>query len=55
MTAPRQGPTGAAGVPTSSASRPDIVALMLDAGQVEPGMRVLEIGTGVRHEVAHCK
>ncbi|GAA4151793.1 methyltransferase domain-containing protein [Actinomadura keratinilytica] len=31
---------------TSSASRPDVVARMLAALQVEPGMAVLEIGTG---------
>jgi protein-L-isoaspartate(D-aspartate) O-methyltransferase len=31
---------------TSSASRPDVVALMLAALQIEPGMSVLEIGTG---------
>jgi len=48
-------PAGAGGcgrVPTSSASRPDIVALMLDAGRVEPGMRVLEIGTGTGYTAA---
>jgi protein-L-isoaspartate O-methyltransferase len=48
-------PTGTKGrgwVPTSSASRPDIVALMLDAGRVEPGMRVLEIGTGTGYTAA---
>ncbi|MGH3823159.1 MAG: methyltransferase domain-containing protein [Pseudonocardiaceae bacterium] len=39
-------------VATSSASRPDIVALMLDAGRVEPGMRVLEIGTGTGYTAA---
>ena len=39
-------------VPTSSASRPDIVALMLAAGRVEPGMRVLEIGTGTGYSAA---
>ncbi|SEG93455.1 protein-L-isoaspartate(D-aspartate) O-methyltransferase [Thermomonospora echinospora] len=31
---------------TSSASRPDVVALMLAALDAEPGMSVLEIGTG---------
>ncbi|WP_030841362.1 hypothetical protein [Streptomyces hygroscopicus] len=41
--------------PSSSASMPSIVARMLAALQVEDGHRVLEIGTGVRHEVAHCK
>ena len=40
------GPDGRGREATSSASRPDIVALMLQAGHVEPGMRVLEIGTG---------
>lgn len=34
------GPDGRGRVATSSASRPDIVALMLAAGHVEPGMRV---------------
>lgn len=33
-------------VPTSSASMPSLVASMLDTLQVEPGMRVLEQGTG---------
>ena len=37
---------------TSSASRPDIVALMLDAGNVQTGMRVLEIGTGIGYTAA---
>jgi protein-L-isoaspartate(D-aspartate) O-methyltransferase len=46
------GPEGRGRVATSSASRPDIVALMLAAGQVEPGMRVLEIGTGTGYTAA---
>jgi protein-L-isoaspartate O-methyltransferase len=46
------GPEGRGRVATSSASRPDIVALMLDAGRVEPGMRVLEIGTGTGYTAA---
>ncbi len=46
------GPEGRGRVPTSSASRPDIVALMLEAGQVERGMRVLEIGTGTGYTAA---
>ncbi|MFG2251003.1 hypothetical protein [Spirillospora sp. NPDC048823] len=41
--------------PTSSASAPHIVATMLETLDVQPGMKVLEIGTGVRHEVARCK
>jgi protein-L-isoaspartate O-methyltransferase len=46
------GPGERGRVVTSSASRPDIVALMLDAGRVEPGMRVLEIGTGTGYTAA---
>jgi protein-L-isoaspartate O-methyltransferase len=46
------GPQGRGRMATSSASRPDIVALMLAAGQVEPGMRVLEIGTGTGYTAA---
>ncbi len=45
-------PGGRGRVATSSASRPDSVALMLDAGRVEPGMRVLEIGTGTGYTAA---
>lgn len=46
------GPRERGRVVTSSASRPDIVALMLNAGRVEPGMRVLEIGTGTGYTAA---
>ncbi len=46
------GPEGRGRVATSSASRPDIVALMLAAGHLEPGMRVLEIGTGTGYTAA---
>ena len=46
------GPEGRGRVATSSASRPDIVALMLEAGRVEPGMRILEIGTGTGYTAA---
>jgi protein-L-isoaspartate(D-aspartate) O-methyltransferase len=46
------GPGGRGRVATSSASRPDIVALMLEAGRVETGMRVLEIGTGTGYTAA---
>jgi protein-L-isoaspartate(D-aspartate) O-methyltransferase len=37
---------------TSSASRPDVVALMLAALNAQPGMRVLEIGTGSGYNAA---
>jgi protein-L-isoaspartate O-methyltransferase len=37
---------------TSSASQPDVVALMFDALDVQPGMRVLEIGTGTGYNAA---
>lgn len=40
------GPGAAGDVPTSSASRPDVVALMLKHLDVHGGERVLEIGTG---------
>ncbi len=38
--------------PTSSASAPHIVATMLEALDVEPGMKVLEIGTGTSYNAA---
>src|SRR4051812_12966537 len=34
------------GVPTSSVSAPDIQAIMLEQAAIEPGMRLLEIGSG---------
>jgi protein-L-isoaspartate(D-aspartate) O-methyltransferase len=37
---------------TSSVSRPDVVALMLAALDAQPGMRVLEIGTGTGYNAA---
>ncbi len=37
---------------TSSASQPEVVALMLTALDAEPGMRVLEIGTGTGYNAA---
>jgi protein-L-isoaspartate O-methyltransferase len=41
---------------TSSASQPDVVALMLAALDAQPGMRVLEIGTGYNAALlAHCR
>jgi protein-L-isoaspartate(D-aspartate) O-methyltransferase len=40
------------GLPRSSASQPAIVAIMLQQLQVEPGMRVLEIGTGTGYNAA---
>ena len=45
----------AGGVAVSSASAPGVVAGMLEQLDVQPGHRILEIGAGVRHEVAHCK
>ncbi|MFI1800854.1 hypothetical protein ACH427_26355 [Streptomyces sp. NPDC020379] len=41
--------------PTSSSSMPRMVFSMLADLDVQEGQRVLEIGTGVRHEVAQCK
>ncbi|MEU0843914.1 methyltransferase domain-containing protein [Streptomyces sp. NPDC005962] len=38
--------------PTSSASRPSVVALMLAAAGLQPGHRVLEIGTGTGFNAA---
>jgi protein-L-isoaspartate(D-aspartate) O-methyltransferase len=41
-----------AGVPISAASQPSIVALMLEALDVRPGHRVLEIGAGTGYNAA---
>lgn len=46
------GPGGRGCYITSSASHPGVVALMLAALQAEPGMRVLEIGTGSGYNTA---
>ncbi len=46
------GPGGQGRYITSSASQPDVVALMLDALDAQPGMRVLEIGTGTGYNAA---
>ncbi|GLY99815.1 hypothetical protein [Actinoplanes sp. NBRC 103695] len=39
----------------SSISAPWLQAQMLAAADLQPGDRVLEVGSGVRHEVAHSK
>ncbi|MGH3842101.1 MAG: methyltransferase domain-containing protein [Pseudonocardiaceae bacterium] len=46
------GPGGRGRYVTSSASRPDVVALMLTALNAHPGMRILEIGTGTGYNAA---
>ncbi|WP_250847815.1 hypothetical protein [Streptomyces hygroscopicus] len=43
------------GTATSSSTQPSLMAQMLEALDVRDGDTVLEIGAGVRHEVAHCK
>ncbi len=40
------------GSPMSSASQPSVVAMMLEALDLEPGMRVLEIGAGTGYNAA---
>lgn len=44
--------TGADGEPTSSASQPSIVAIMLEQLAVQPGQRVLEVGAGTGYNAA---
>jgi protein-L-isoaspartate(D-aspartate) O-methyltransferase len=40
------------GVPVSSSSQPSLMAIMLDALDIEPGTRVLEIGVGTGYNAA---
>lgn len=40
------------GLPSSSSSQPSVMADMLEALELEPGMRVLEIGTGTDYNAA---
>jgi protein-L-isoaspartate(D-aspartate) O-methyltransferase len=40
------------GLPSSSTSQPSVMADMLEALELEPGMRVLEIGTGTGYNAA---
>ncbi len=40
------------GLPSSSSSQPSVMADMLEALDLEPGMRVLEIGTGTGYNAA---
>jgi protein-L-isoaspartate(D-aspartate) O-methyltransferase len=39
----------------SSVSAPHLQAHMLEQAEITAGMRILEIGSGVRREVAQCK
>jgi protein-L-isoaspartate O-methyltransferase len=40
------------GLPTSSSSQPSVMALMLEHLALQPGMRVLSIGTGTGYNAA---
>lgn len=46
VTQANDGGSGAVNTPSSSSSAPQVMADMIEAARVEPGMRVLEIGTG---------
>jgi protein-L-isoaspartate O-methyltransferase len=46
VTQANDGGSGAVNTPTSSSSAPQLMADMIGAAGIEPGMRVLEIGTG---------
>lgn len=46
------GPAGAGRTISSSTSRPSVMAMMLDALRIEPGMTVCEIGTGTGYNAA---
>ncbi|WP_160051417.1 protein-L-isoaspartate(D-aspartate) O-methyltransferase [Nocardiopsis sp. FR26] len=46
------GRDGGMGVPSSSSSAPSVMARMLTAARIEPGHRVLEIGTGTGYHAA---
>jgi protein-L-isoaspartate(D-aspartate) O-methyltransferase len=50
--APTLGTGGAPGMPAATASAPTVVAAMLGLADLEPGMRVLEIGTGSGYHAA---